>query len=308
MLGQKIDDRRHQVAAGDPVFLQRFEERLGLEARQDHQHCTTGQPEVHDYRHREDVKQRQHQQHAIVGSRHARMLGAQHQHVVGHQIAVGQHHPLAGPGGAARIGQHGQIASRFDRRRRRVVGRRAQPGEGFVAVGRVEYDDLPESAGFGSRPRVLEQRTHREQAAGAGVPHLPFELVGEVHRVDRRDDTAHAQDRLEGQHEFDRVAGVDRDHVALAIAPAAQRRIDRADLVAQAPVAQTAAAEGLDQRRAVEVVLELRFKIRGPRKVGDRYRRRRAANDHEGHSQAIPGAASASPASPVVFDDTTASV
>jgi hypothetical protein len=66
VLGERERDRRHHVRARHPVALEQVEELAELEARHRDERRAAEQPEVHDYAHPVDVKERERGDHDVL--------------------------------------------------------------------------------------------------------------------------------------------------------------------------------------------------------------------------------------------------
>ena len=106
-LGQRQDDRRHEVGLGDPVLLDQAEELLEVEARHQHDGRAPAQHAVHHDAHAVDVEQRQHARERVAGLDGLHRGGLQH---VGDEVAVAEHHALGQARGAAGVRQRDDVA------------------------------------------------------------------------------------------------------------------------------------------------------------------------------------------------------
>ena len=176
-----------------------------------------------------DVKEREDQQHHVVGC-DDRRLDAADVKEVGEQCAVRQHRALGRAGRARGVEQHRQVLTRsggVDRAGRRTWSSSIGEVDGARATGRVTT---------GARRRSpAPARTHaplqcRQVGAGddghpsAAVAEQMGHLAGGVGRVDRHDHETGPKGPVVGDGEFDDVAEHDRDPVARLEAQPAQRR------------------------------------------------------------------------------------
>jgi hypothetical protein len=97
---------------------------------------------------------------------------------LGDHVGVGQLHALGQAGGAARVGQRGQVARRVDPYPGRGPAFGEQAGERGRAVGLAEDEHLSEPGLVRRRPRRLQERRDGDQHRGAGVGQLGRQLPG----------------------------------------------------------------------------------------------------------------------------------
>jgi hypothetical protein len=101
-LGQREDDRRHEVGLRRAVGLDQLQVALEVEARHRHDGGAVAQDRVHHDVQSVDVEERQDADERVV-LRHGLLRGRLQD--VGHEIAVAEHHALGQARGAARVGQ-----------------------------------------------------------------------------------------------------------------------------------------------------------------------------------------------------------
>jgi hypothetical protein len=173
--GQGEHDRRDHDRAGGPVVLDQPEEAGQVEAGHgDHRRShpqTAGQDQVLAY----GVEERRHPDDHVVGGepdRGLRLAG------VGDQVGVGQLHPFGQAGGAARVGQGGQVAGRVDPDVGWGVARGEEAGERGRPLGLAEDEHLADPGLLGGRPGHLQERRDGDQRRGPGVGQLPGQLPG----------------------------------------------------------------------------------------------------------------------------------
>ena len=288
VLGQRHDDRRRDVAVGDPVLLMRAQKDLEVEARHGHQRGARRQAAVHHHLHAVDVEERQHRHHDVLLAHTDGRVHLQH---VGDQVGVRQHHALRQARRARRIRECRHIAGRvrYFGRRRQLRGRRA--------AGRLEHGVERRRASERGCGRFVHQQQfvdprapdggacrgeaagHGDEPGSAGIHQLVVYLALGVARVDRGHRAAGEHGAVEHHRVLGLVRHQDRQHFAMGETATGQVGRQQAHLPLEFAVAEAAPRGGVDQRGLVLQARGLGEHQFGDRDCRDVEPRQRAAVD-----------------------------
>ena len=202
------------------MLLDQVDQRVAVEALHRDDRRAVGQAHVEDDRLAVDVEEgQQADERVLLGEGH-RVVGLLD---VRDQVAVGEHHALHQAGGAARVGQHGELLGiDLDR-----LGRGAGLDPRDEAHGIVDEH---------LRPRVLLLAAH---------------LLLREQRVHRRDHSARAQDPVVDDAPLRAVRADQGDHVAPADPVRLERCGDGVDLRRELGVGGRFAGGGIDEGRVI---------------------------------------------------------
>jgi hypothetical protein len=198
---------------GDLALLDRPQRFLGIELRQEDDAPSHMLESEQPARPRHERKRRAGEIDVVAGQAELE----RGRHGGGHQVSVGQHHPLRGAGRSARVDQDRDVGL-FDRNRfRRGYGRKRLPFRRSGKAGRASVDGGEVDDGGQAGPDPLGYTPElfgKKECLHLGVPEDCGEFTGDQQFAERRKDRPDLRDRVQNFHVRRGVPYQDRHPVA----------------------------------------------------------------------------------------------